>query len=156
MLCWIRVLSGSDRNRIEISSVQPHSEATRQHFLSSLLSHCSILQQVSEIGKTHVLTLCPLPEPKPPSWNFKNMNQVDSVNNSKTWNLCPSAPQVIQVHYLSKWKKDSLSSHTTSLQEVNKSKDLFPLYIWYTSSIIRPPKQLPVKLLSVKSYFQFI
>lgn len=160
MLCWIRVLSGSDRNRIEISSVITPLRSHQAMLPFFIALHCSILWQVSETlelwTSMKVMNLCPLPEPKLLSWNFKNMSQIDSFNNSETWNLCPPVPRVIQAHYLSKWKEDSLSSDTPSLQEVNKSEDLFPLYIWYTSSVISPLKQSPVKLLSVKSYFQFL
>lgn len=144
MLCWIRVLSGRDRNRIEISLlIAPlWNHQAMQCFLSSSLSHCSILLQVSETGKTCALNVCPLSEPKLPSWNFKNMSKVASSNNFETWNLCPPVPWIIQVCYLSKWKKDSLSSDTASLQEAKNSEVTFILNIYMIPlQCIGPPKQ---------------
>lgn len=91
VLCWIRVLSGSDRNRIEISSVITSLWSQQAMLPLFIAFHCRILWQVSETGKSHALNFCPLPEPRPPSWNFKNMSQVDSFKHSETWNLPPSA-----------------------------------------------------------------
>lgn len=131
MLCWIRVLSGSDRNRIEISSVITLL-CSHQAILPSFIAlYCSMLWQVSETVKSHALNFCPLPEPKPPSWIFKNRSQVYSLKHSEARNLCPPVSRVIQVHCLSKRTKYSLTSHTASLQDVNKTEHLFPLYIWY-------------------------
>lgn len=153
MLCWIRVLSGSDRNRIEISSAITllwSHQAMLPFFID--LYHL-ILWQESETGKSHALNFCPSSEAKPPSWNFQNMSQADSFKHSETWNNFSPVLWVIQVHCLSKWTKDSLSSDTASLQDINKTEDLFLLHIWYPSS---PPNQLSVKFWSVKSYFQFL
>lgn len=131
MLCWIRVLSGNDRNRIEISSVITLLWSHQAMLPSFIALHRNVLRQVSETGNSHALNFCPLPEPKPLSWNFKSMSQVDSPKHSETRNLCPPVSRVIQVHCLGKWTKYSLSSDTASLQDVNKTEHLFPLYIWY-------------------------
>lgn len=156
MICFAE--SGFEVEVTEIELRFPHNPTLKPLSTASFF-HCSTPQYTRASvwdRQGPCSELLPLTRTQGPQLKFQNMSQVDSFKHSETWNLCPPVSQVIQVHCLSKWIKDSLSSDTASLQDINKTEALSPLHIWYPSSVISPPKQLPVKLLSVKSYFQFL